>query len=152
MERQGYQSDVWAVRHSQSLSGNARTTLRWTPSAATGTANPSTMSNTGKHEIVGGTRAARIKKLVFLVDTETTAADATTSKVNFLVYQNTTAKGTLSVNAQAALAVVTSSDLDIDLAAGDYIRIYSNSIQTGSDKAAAIGALTVLYEERFTNV
>lgn len=149
MAKEDYASVRWTgVQHEKTLCGNDRTTLLFTPTAASATGQ-TTISNTGKHETFG--RAVRIKKLLYLVDTATTAGDATTSKLNLLVYKGTTVQSTLTVTTEAALAIATSSDLNIDLEATDYIRIYSNSIQTESAKAAAIGMLQVTYEERFLN-
>ena len=147
----GYASDRWSgVQHSETLCGNDRATLLWTPSAATATGGTNTMSNTGKHEAFG--RALKLKKLLYLVDTATTGADATTSKLNLLVYKGTAVQGTLTVTTEAALAICTSSDMDISLEATDYIRIYSHSIQTATALVGAIGEIKVVYEERFTNV
>lgn len=148
MAKGSYSDNRWGVQQSAVLCGNDRTTLLWTPTAASAT-GLTTISNTGKHEAFG--RIIKLKKLLYLVDTATTAGDATTSKLNLLVYKNTTVAGTLSVTTEAALAIVTSSDLDISLVATDYIRIYSRSIQTASDQAAAIGEMKVIYEEEFTN-
>lgn len=143
MSKEPYASSRWTgVQHGMTLCGNDRTTLLWTPTAASATGQ-TTISNTGLHEAFG--RAVRIKKLLYLVDTTGVGT------VNFLVYQNTTAKGTLSVTTEAALAVCTSSDLDIDLEATDYIRIYSRSIQTASANAGGIGTLRIVFEERFLN-
>ena len=146
MAQESFSNARWGVQHTGVLAGNDRSTLLWTPTAASATGQ-TTISNTGKHETFG--RAVKLKYLLYQVDTATTAADATTSKLNLLVYKNTTASGTLSVTTQAALAVCTSDALDISLAATDYIRIYSNSIQTASANAAAIGGLKVIYEEVF---
>ena len=148
MAHEPYDSPRWGVQHTQRLCGNDRTTLLWTPTAASATGQ-TTISNTGAHETFG--RAVKIKRLLFLVDTATTAGDATTPKVNLLVYKNTTAAGTLSITTEAALAICTSSALDISLTATDYIRIYSKSIQTASANAGAIGALQATYEESFIN-
>ncbi len=149
MERPGYASDVWAAQHEKVLCGNDRTTLLFTPSTAT-TTGQTTMSVTGKHESFG--RAVKLKRLLYLVDTATTAGDATTSKLSLVINRNTTGTATMAVTTQAALAVVTSSELDIDVDAADYIRIVGHNISTGSDKTSAIGMMALVYEERFTNV
>lgn len=147
---QGYASPRFAgVQHSEALCGNDRTTMLWTPATATATGGTNTMSDTGKHEAFG--RAIKIKRLLYLVDAATDAGDATTSKVDILLYKGTAVQSTLTVTTEAALAICTSSALDVSVAATDYIRIYSHSVQTATDKYAATGVLKVSYEEEFVN-
>jgi len=145
-----YDSARWSgVQHSENLCGNDRTTFLHTPSAAVA-ANTTTKNVTCLPETFG--RAVKLKRLLYIIDTATTAADATLSKMNLGVYVGTTSSGNLAVTTQAALAVVTSSELNVSVAATDYIRIISSAIHTASDLQAAIGMFKVVYEEEFTNV
>lgn len=149
MAQESFSSPRWfGVQHSENLCGNDRTTFLHTPSVAVA-ANTTTKNVTCKPETFG--RAVKIKRLLYIVDTATTAADATFSKMNLGVYVGTTSSGNLAVTTEAALAVCTSSALDIAVAATDYIRIISSAIHTASDLQAAIGMFKVVYEENFLN-
>jgi hypothetical protein len=139
-----YADPKYGVANQHMLTGNDAATMLLTPQAGTGA---ETKTHTTTCEPWAPGRAITLKKLRYQVKT---AATGTGCSVTLDIYKNTTSVGTLAVSTTAALGIaVQSADMDIDLAATDYLRILALSTTTASTANSAIGQLGVTYQETY---
>lgn len=146
MSKETYSSPRWGVSHFRDLTGNDRTTLLFTPQKGTG-AETKTHTTTMKAHTF--TKPVKIKYVIYQVDTAQTGAG---NNLALNLYVNTTSSAQLALTTEAALAICTSSELNVSVTAAQYIVMYGLSTTTASDANAAIGQITLVYEEEFTNV
>lgn len=125
------------------LPGNAGTALLVTPQAGTGA---ETKTHTTTLDGIGFGFKAKVKKLVYCIKTAQTGAG---NNLTLDLYNGTTSVGSLAVTTNAALAVMTSSDIDTIVAAGGYIRVLAKSVTTASDANSAVGFLFATYQEMY---
>ncbi len=125
------------------LKGNDSATLLLTPQKGTA-AETKTHTTTLKPEVFG--RKVVIKRLLYLVETAQTGAG---NNLTLDVYKNATSSGSLSVTTETAGTVCTSSALNVEMDATDYLRALALSRTTASDGNCATGNLIVLYGERY---
>jgi len=126
--------------------GKAGTTLVWTPKAGT---SAGTKTTTEDGESIGFWKAVKIKQIVYTVKTVQTG---TGDNINFILYVDGTAYGTLAVTTEVGSSVCTSSVINATCAAGKVVKIREHSIRTASDDSPAIGFLSLTYQELFDNV
>ena len=144
MGRSSYDDGSWGATHQYPLMGNAGTAHLLTPQKGTGS---ETKTHTTTLLGEGFQRAVKIKKLNYVVTTAQTGAG---NNLSLDVYNGTTSVGNLSLTTEAALTVATSSDINSTVTAGGYIRVIAKSTTTASDANAAVGRLSVTYQELFT--
>lgn len=121
--------------------GNAGTTPLFTPLIGT-TAAADTLTSTLEAQGVGFPIIAR--QIVYAIKTAATEAN---NKVLLDMYINTTSNGRLSIDAEAALTVNTSSAINGTVTAGAYLRFRNLASHTASDGQSAIGFIGVIYSE-----
>ena len=139
------QYDGKAIYQQSQLPGNAGTTCLFTPQKGTGS-ETKTHTTTLKEFSFGG-RSVKLKKLSYIVTTAQTGAG---NNIVFDLYVNTTSKASLTVTTQTANAiVVSSSNIDETVGATSYIQIKGLATTTASDANAAVGQLSITYEENF---
>lgn len=140
-----YSDSRFEANHQHMLTGNDAATLLLTPQDGTAT---ETKTHTTTCEVWCPGRAITLKKLAYTVKTAQTSAG---NNLTLNVYRNTTSVGTLAVTTTAASATaVQSADMDIKLAATDYLRVVALSLTTASDANCATGQLSVTYQETFS--
>lgn len=141
----GYSDQKYYVKHQHMMTGNDASTMLLTPQAGTG-AETKTHTTTCDPWTPG--RAITLKKLTYQVKTAQTGAG---NNLTLNVYKGTTSVGTLALTTEAALSInAQSADMDIAVAATEYIRIYALSTTTASDANAATGQLSITYQETFS--
>jgi len=139
-----YDDPKYAADQSLQLSGNDSTTLLLTPQAGTG-AETKTHTTTCKQHALG--KRISLKKLSFLVQTAQTGAG---NNLALDVMNGTTSVGSLSVTTQTAGEVVTmASDLNSEVASTGNFRVIAKSTTTASDANAAVGTMTMSYQELY---
>jgi len=138
--------DIPAIRNVTWLPGNAGTAIILTPQK--GTASETKTHTTTLNPFYFGKMAVRLKRLQYLVTTAATAAGQTLA---LDVYKGTSSVGSLSVTTESAGSqALMSSDLDVELTATDYIRVYAKSTTTANNSNSAVGTLWITWEELFT--
>ena len=139
-----YSASRWTVQQQHMLTGNDATTMLLTPQAGTA-AETKTHTTTCQPWAPG--RAITLKKLSIQVKT---AQTGTGNNLTLDVYKGTTSVGTLAVTDTAALGILAqSADMDVAVAATEYIRIYALSTTTASDANAAVGQLGITFQETY---
>ena len=139
-----YDDDFYGATKQHALTGNDAATMLLSPIAGTGAA---TKAHTTTCETWAPGRAITLKKLNYNVKT---AQTGTGNNLALNVYKNTTSVGTLAVTTTTALGIaVQSADMDITMAATDYLRVICVCTSTASDANGAIGQLGITYQERF---
>lgn len=139
------QYDGKSIYQQATLPGNSGTTPLFTPQKGTGS---ETKTHTTTLLPFGfGGRSVKLKKLSYVV---TTVQTGTGNNVVLDLYVNTTSKASLTITTNTALSVnYSSSNIDADVGATDYIRILGLATTTASDAVPAIGQISVTYEENF---
>lgn len=139
-----YDSARFRTLQQHALTGNDAATMLLTPQAGTAA---ETKVHTTTCETWAPGRAITLKKLNYNVKTAQTGAS---NNLTLNVYKNTTSVGTLAITDTAAIGIAAqSADMDIELAATDYLRVLALSTTTASDANAAIGQMGVTYQELF---
>jgi hypothetical protein len=140
-----YSSDQYKTVQEHMLTGNTAATMLLTPQAGTGS-ETKTHTTTCQPWMPG--KAVTLKKLSYRVSTDQTG---TGNNLTLNVYKGTASVGTLAVTATAELASATqSADMDIDLTTTDYVRIIALSTTTASDSNAAIGEMSLTYQDKYS--
>lgn len=139
-----YADPKYYVKQQHVFTGNDASTLLLTPQKGTGA---ETKVHTTTLEPWAPGRAIKLKKLQFQVKTAQTGAG---NNLDIDVYKGTTSVGTLAITTQAALAIVAqSADMDVAIAATEYVRLIAKCTSTASDANAAIGQVQMTYQENF---
>lgn len=139
-----YDDQRYNTLQQQMLTGNDAATLLLTPQAGTAAA---TTAHTTTCEPWAPGRAITLKKLRYQVKT---AQTGTGCNLTLNVYKNTTSVGTLAITDTAALGIAAqSADMDVALAATDYLRVLAISTTTASAANSAIGQMGLTYQEAF---
>ena len=140
----GYSDARYRTLQQVILPGNDTATLLNTPQPGTGA---ETKAHTKTMAIWCPGRAITLKKLAYTI---VTAATGTGNNLTINLYKNTTSVGTLAVTTEAALATaVQSADMDVSVAATDYLRLYVISTTTASDANGATGMGSMTFQERW---
>lgn len=139
-----YSDAAYNVGLQMPLPGNSGTAILFTPQKGTAS---ETKAHTTTLLPFGFGRAVTLKRLAYCVTTALTGAGQTLA---LDIYNGATSVGSLSVTTQAAgVTVYSSSDLDSAVAANGYIRILGIATTTASDANAAVGQISIVYQESY---